>query len=117
MKDRLFEQLRKIPGFELLGMDQQGEVYVNSKKFCEKCGQAWGVHNDDGSCVKDNDLCPQCGGEIHFGPLEICDGEFAYHSAECTRCDFIGRQWQQIIFNGWQQLIGMEFVDLDKGVQ
>lgn len=24
--------------------------------YCPKCGQAWQVHNDDGSCVEDQDL-------------------------------------------------------------
>ena len=23
------------------------------KRYCNKCGQAWFVHNDDGSCVED----------------------------------------------------------------
>jgi hypothetical protein len=26
----------------------------NSPNFCSKCGQAWVVHNDDGSCVDDD---------------------------------------------------------------
>jgi hypothetical protein len=24
-----------------------------SDRFCDSCGQAWEIHNDDGSCVKD----------------------------------------------------------------
>lgn len=27
-----------------------------SDHFCPKCGQHWAVHNDDGSCVNDDEL-------------------------------------------------------------
>jgi len=36
--------------------------------FCPKCGQAWTVHNDDGSCVVDEDL-----------PLQLYHGDNGIH--------------------------------------
>ena len=33
MKDRVYEQLKEIPGFDLLSLDQQGEMAVTVAKI------------------------------------------------------------------------------------
>lgn len=48
---------------ETFGADDNGmvslispPVIVEASRFCPKCGQNFAVHNDDGSCVEDDDL-------------------------------------------------------------
>jgi len=67
-----------LPEPEVIHPATQGDPVVietddvndaESDKFCEKCGQAWAVHNDDGSCVVD------IGENVETGHAENCTCE------------------------------------------
>ena len=50
---------------------------MNKEYWCPKCGQHWVVHNDDGSCVIDDELdiycqCPEDEVEPHPEYGDIC---------------------------------------------
>jgi len=40
----------------LVIMESVDKIIANRKepsRYCDRCGQSWFVHNDDGSCVED----------------------------------------------------------------
>jgi hypothetical protein len=48
-----FDDERSKLWLYLISAATEGEGEPVSDAFCPKCGQAWAVHNDDGSCVQD----------------------------------------------------------------
>jgi ribosomal protein S27AE len=42
----------KVNYLEIVNMSDS----LERKQYCPKCGQAWAVHNDDGSCIDDEQL-------------------------------------------------------------
>jgi hypothetical protein len=87
---------------------------VGDDHFCDRCGQSWAAHEDDGSCVVDHydeeelipmDVCSICGGDmIEMGGLGLvihyrcrnCGAQFS----DSSRLDAAIKQKDRLPENG-----------------
>jgi len=55
----------------------------------------------------DDNSCPKCGCDgLTYSPLDWVDAENAFRDIQCTDCNFEGKAWYKIIFDGWEDING-----------
>ena len=58
--------------------------------------------------------CPKSGSELAYGLFEVTDGEYGYFEVWCNNCDFNGREWYKLVFDGFTDFDGNGY-DIAKG--
>lgn len=74
---------------------------MNAEHYCPKCGWHWITHNDDGSCVQDNEEPFYLWDQTDSEPFD--DVEFATEDAAIAYAETLDTSHEYIIFNNFNQ--------------
>ena len=93
---------------EYLGTELEGNSY-GYRWDCDKCetsGYEWYIMNfdeivssTDDDTSKEEGICPKCASELEYGSL-VPDGMDAYYEVNCIECEFIGKEYYTLKFDG-----------------